>query len=107
MKLQTNRIGYTRYFVEAGLDPLIRLKSTIDVDYEDLKNEPFTEGIPVFNLAYHQQSGYDIHLPVCWPFRCLFFTRIPSLILLKSTPKQPADNIRLNQAGISLALTFL
>ncbi|MCK9326296.1 MAG: PorT family protein [Bacteroidales bacterium] len=107
MKLQTNRIGYTRYFVEAGLDPLIRLKSTIDVDYEDLKNEPFTEGIPVFNLAYHAAVGLRYSFTRLLGFQVSLFYKNTFLDFTKEHAKQPADNIRLNQAGISLALTFL
>jgi hypothetical protein len=107
LKLQTNRIGYTRYFLEAGLDPLFRLKATINAPDQDLKNEPFTNGVPWFNLAYHAAAGFRYSFTRLLGFQVSIFYRNSFLDFTREAPLQPADNIRLNQTGLSLALTFL
>lgn len=107
LKLQTNRIGYTRFFLEAGLDPLFRLRNTINVTNPELKKEPYTEGIPWFNLAYHAAAGFRYSFTRLLGFQASVFYRNSFLDFTKRSPLQPADLIRLNQAGLSLALTFL
>ncbi|MFO7616379.1 MAG: porin family protein [Bacteroidales bacterium] len=107
LKLQTNRIGYTRFFLEAGLDPLFRLKNTINASNPELKKEPYTEGTPWFNLAYHTAIGFRYSFTRLLGFQASIFYRNSFLDFTNRSPLQPADLIRLNQAGISLALTLL
>lgn len=59
LKLRTTEIGYSIYFVELGLDPMLNVKSTANVNRISLSNVGVGQEINLFYLAYHVSAGLE------------------------------------------------
>src|SRR5665647_1442819 len=59
LKLQTNQIGYGRFFTDVGLDPKIVVGSRADIPSLDIKGGNATSELNIFNLSYHIMAGME------------------------------------------------
>ena len=59
LKLRTTEVGYSIFFVELGLDPMINVKSTADVDRFSISKTGVGKEINLFYLAYHVSAGIE------------------------------------------------
>ena len=59
LKLQTTEIGYTTYFAQLGLDPMINVKANADIPSLSLKDIGVGGEIRLFYLAYHIGVGME------------------------------------------------
>jgi hypothetical protein len=62
LKLQTNRIGYGRFFTDVGLDPKIVVGGRADIPSLDIKGGNATSELNTFNLSYHILAGMEYPL---------------------------------------------
>ncbi len=59
IKLQTNRIGYSTFFIDLGLDPKVVIGAKADIPSLNIKSENAMEELRTFNLAYHIIAGIE------------------------------------------------
>ena len=62
LKLQTNQIGYGRFFTDVGLDPKIVVGGRADIPSLDIKGGNATSELNTFNLSYHIMAGMEYPL---------------------------------------------
>ena len=62
LKLQTNQIGYGRFFTDVGLDPKIVVGGRVDIPSLDIKGGNATSELNTFNLSYHIMAGIEYPL---------------------------------------------
>jgi hypothetical protein len=62
LKLQTNQIGYGRFFIDVGLDPKIVVGGRADIPSLDIKGGNATSELNTFNLSYHIMAGMEYPL---------------------------------------------
>ncbi len=59
LKLQTNQIGYVRYFTDLGLDPKIVVSRKADIPSQNITDEDASNELRIFNLSYHVAAGIE------------------------------------------------
>ena len=62
LKLQTNQIGYGRFFTDIGLDPKIIIGGRADIPSLDIKGGNAASELNTFNLSYHIMAGMEYPL---------------------------------------------
>ena len=62
LKLQTNQIGYGRFFTDIGLDPKILVGGRADIPSLDIKGGNASPELNLFNLSYHIMVGMEYPL---------------------------------------------
>ena len=106
LKLVLPEIGYSTWFLEAGLDPMINIKSLIDATDNNIHKVPFGQGVSKFNLAWHIGPGlkYSLGGRVS-----LFFALVYQNTFLDVTAEgeiRKPDNTRINQVGLKMGFVF-
>jgi hypothetical protein len=59
LKLQTNQIGYLRFFTDLGLDPKIVIGGKADIPSLNITDEKASNELRLFNLSYHVTAGIE------------------------------------------------
>lgn len=62
LKLQTNQIGFGRFFTDIGLDPMILIGGRADIPSLDIKGGNAWPELNVFNLSFHVMAGMEYPL---------------------------------------------
>ena len=62
LKLQTNQIGYGRFFTDIGLDPKILIGGRVDIPSLDIKGGNASPELNLFNLSFHIMAGMEYPL---------------------------------------------
>jgi hypothetical protein len=62
LKLQTNQIGYGRFFTDIGLDPKIVVAGRADIPSQNIKEGNAMSELNIFNLSYHVMAGMEYPL---------------------------------------------
>jgi hypothetical protein len=62
LKLQTNQIGYGRFFTDIGLDPKILIGGRVDIPSLDIKGGNASPELNLFNLSFHIVAGMEYPL---------------------------------------------
>jgi hypothetical protein len=62
LKLQTNQIGYGRFFTDVGLDPKIVVGGRADIPSLDIKGGNASPELNTFNLSFHIMAGMEYPL---------------------------------------------
>lgn len=62
LKFESNQIGYTRIFVDLGLDMKVVLSGKIDIPYWEIEKEAAAEELNTFNMGYHIMAGIGYSL---------------------------------------------
>lgn len=62
LKLQTNQIGYGRFFTDIGLDPKILVAGRADIPSLEIKGGNASPELNLFNLSYHIMVGMEYPL---------------------------------------------
>ena len=61
-KLQTNQIGYGRFFTDLGFDPKIVIRGRADIPSLSIKDGNAMPELNIFNLSYHIMAGMEYPL---------------------------------------------
>lgn len=64
IRLQTNQIGYFRYFTDIGFDMRILLKSTVDILANEISNENAAKEVFGMNAGWHIHAGLEYELNI-------------------------------------------
>ena len=62
LKLQTNQIGYGRFFTDIGLDPKIVIGGRADIPSLNIKGGNASPELNIFNLSFHIMAGMEYPL---------------------------------------------
>lgn len=62
LKLRTTEIGYFTYFGEVGLDPMVNIKASADINSLSQKNISVGDEIHLFYMAYHIGAGIEYRI---------------------------------------------
>jgi hypothetical protein len=62
IKLQTNQIGFGRFFTDIGLDPKILVGGRVEIPSLDIKGGNATPELNLFNLSFHIMAGMEYPL---------------------------------------------
>jgi hypothetical protein len=62
LKLQTNQIGYGRFFTDVGLDPKIVVGGRADIPSLNIKGGNASPELNIFNLSFHIMAGMEYPL---------------------------------------------
>jgi hypothetical protein len=62
IKLQTDRIGFGRFFTDIGLDPKILIAGRADIPSLDIKGGNASQELNLFNLSFHVMAGMEYPL---------------------------------------------
>jgi len=62
LKLQTDQIGYGRFFTDVGLDPKIVIGGRVDIPSLDIKGGNASQELNLFNLSFHVMAGMEYPL---------------------------------------------
>ncbi len=62
IKLQTNQIGYGRFFTDVGLDPEIVVGGRADIPSLNIKGGNASPELNIFNLSFHIMAGMEYPL---------------------------------------------
>ena len=62
LKLQTDQIGYGRFFADLGLDPKIVIGGRADIPSLDIKGGNAIQELNLFNLSFHVMAGMEYPL---------------------------------------------
>jgi hypothetical protein len=59
LKLRTTEIGYFTYYADLGLDPMVNVKASADINSLGEKNIGVGDEIRPFYMAYHIGAGFE------------------------------------------------
>jgi hypothetical protein len=62
LKLKTEELGYTTFFLQLGLNPMININARAATEDGTLDDESNRENIQLFNLGYHAGLGVEYRL---------------------------------------------
>jgi hypothetical protein len=62
LKFESNQIGYTRVFVDLGLDTKVVVSGKVDIPSEEIEKEAASEELNTFNIGYHFMAGIGYSL---------------------------------------------
>ena len=62
LKLKTEELGYTTFFLQLGFNPMININSKASTDDGTMDKEDIRENIHLFNLGYHAGIGLEYQL---------------------------------------------
>jgi len=62
IKLQTNQLGYGRFFTDVGIDPKIVIGARADIPSLDIKGGNAANEMNLFNLSFHIMAGMEYPL---------------------------------------------
>jgi hypothetical protein len=106
LKVMMPEVGYSTWFFEAGLDPMYNTKALINATDNNIKNEPFQQGINRLNMAWHSGLGLNYSLGGNLSVQFALIYKNTFLDVTRDTPYRQADNTRVNQVGLRLGLVF-
>jgi hypothetical protein len=62
LKFESDQIGYTRFFVDLGLDAKVVLGGKVDVPSKEIEKEAAADELNLFNIGYHMMAGIEYSL---------------------------------------------
>ncbi|MEZ5069816.1 MAG: porin family protein [Bacteroidales bacterium] len=62
IKLKTEELGYTTFYLKAGFTPMVRINAFASTDDKRLDKEDIEASTPLFNLGYHIGAGVEYTL---------------------------------------------
>jgi hypothetical protein len=62
LKFESDQIGYTRFFVDLGLDAKVVLGGKVDIPSHEIEKEAAADELNLFNIGYHLMAGAEYSL---------------------------------------------
>jgi hypothetical protein len=62
LKLQSNQIGYVRFFTDVGFAPKIVVNRKLDIPSLGISAQDASNEVNMFNLSYHITAGFEYSL---------------------------------------------
>jgi hypothetical protein len=106
LKLQTNHIGYLRFFSDLGLDPKIVVSRKADIPYLRISGENASDELRMFNLSYHIAGGIEYLLGGTTALVLGLHFDNNFLDITKDNGKQPSDNVSHKMLSFRFGINF-
>jgi len=62
LKLQTNQIGYLKFFTDIGLVPKVVINRKVDIPSVNISKQDASDELRMFNMSYHITGGIEYSL---------------------------------------------
>jgi len=62
LKLQTNQIGYLKFFSDLGLVPKVVINRKVDIPSANISKQNASNELRMFNMSYHITGGIEYSL---------------------------------------------
>jgi hypothetical protein len=106
MRFILPEFGYSTFYAELGLDPMLNTRAFINATDNNIQNEPFKNGVGKFNLAWHTGLGLNYSLGGSISLQCSIVYKNTFLDVTRENDIRKADNARINQIGLNMGLVF-
>ncbi|MEA1878990.1 MAG: hypothetical protein U9N86_19265 [Bacteroidota bacterium] len=106
LKLISREIGYSTFFTDFGIDPMLRIRATGDTSDGIHEKDQIIEEVSLFNVAYHSELGVSYSLGNNTSVVLAFFYKNTFLDFTTDNLNKPHDTSRINLAGIKLGFGF-
>jgi hypothetical protein len=106
LKFIMPEIGYSTWFAEVGLDPMINTNAFINATDNNIQKESFKQGVDKFNLAFHTGLGVNYSLGGHLSLQFALVYKNTFLDVTKENDIRKADNARINQVGLRMGIIF-
>jgi hypothetical protein len=106
LKFILPEIGYSTWFAEIGLDPMINTRAFIDATDNNIGKEPFDSGVSKINLAWHTGFGLNYSLGGALSLQLALIYTNTFLDVTRENNIRKADNARINQIGLRMGIVF-
>jgi hypothetical protein len=106
LKFILPQIGYSRWYAEIGLDPMVNTRAFINATDNNIAKEPFQQGVAKYNLAWHTALGLNYSLGNWLSLQFAVVYKNTFLDITRENEIRKADNARINQIGLSVGLKF-
>jgi hypothetical protein len=106
LKLQTNQIGYGRFFTDIGIDPKIVIGGRADIPSLDIKGGNASPELNLFNLSFHIMAGMEYPLSVNNSFIIGIGFEKSLFDITRDNGDQPSNVVIQKMLSIRLGMTF-
>jgi hypothetical protein len=106
LKLQTNQIGYGRFFTDVGLDPKIVIGGRADIPSVDIKGGNAMSELNLFNLTFHIMAGMEYPLAGNNSFIVGFGFDKNLFDITRDNGNQPSNVVIQKMLSFRLGMTF-
>lgn len=106
IKFNMPEIGYSTWFAEIGLDPMLNTRAFINATDNNINKEPFPEGLRKINLAWHTGFGLNYLLGRHRSLQFALMYKNTFMDVTREKDIRKADNVRINEVGIRIGLVF-
>jgi hypothetical protein len=106
LKLQTNQIGYGRFFADIGLDPKVVVGGRADIPSLDIKGGNATPELNTFNLSYHIMAGMEYPLSGSNSFIVGIGFEKDLFDITRDNGDQPSNVVLQKMLSFRLGMTF-
>jgi len=106
LKFIMPEVGYSTWFLEIGVDPMINTSAFINATDNNIENEPFQQGVGKVNLAWHTGLGLNYSLGGNLSLQFAIVYKNTFLDVTRENNIRKADNARINQVGLNIGLVF-
>lgn len=106
LKLQTNPIGFGRFFTDVGLDPKIVVGGRADIPAINIKEGNAMRELNPFNLAFHVIAGMEYPLAGNNSFVVGLGFETNLFDVTKDNGDQPANVVSQKMLSLRLGITF-
>jgi Outer membrane protein beta-barrel domain len=106
LKLQTNQIGYVRFFSDLGLDPKIVISRKADIPSLNVTDLNADNELRTFNMSYHVTAGIEYSLggSTALVFGLNFDNNF--LDITKDNGSQPTDKVSQKMLSFRFGVNF-
>jgi len=106
LKLQSNQIGYIRFFTDIGLDPKFVLGGKVEIPAQNIEKENASAELKDFNLGYHITGGIEYSLGGTTAIVLGLSFDSNFIDITKDNGSQPVDKILHKMLGLRLGVNF-
>lgn len=106
LKLSTNQIGSTKYFVRIGFCPQLNIKAIADASAFNIRDEKINKEINLFNLSYYISGGFEYELAGNTTMLISLFYKNGFVDITENFVDGIIDKSSLKNLGLSIAILF-
>jgi hypothetical protein len=106
LKLQTNQIGYGRFFTDVGLDPKIVVGGRADIPSLNIKGGNAMPELNIFNLSFHLMAGMEYPLTANNYFIVGMGFETNLFDITRDNGDQPSNMVSQKMLSFRIGMTF-
>jgi hypothetical protein len=106
LKLQSNQIGYFRFYTDIGLDPKFVLGGKVEIPSQNIEKENASAELKDFNMGYHVTAGMEYSLGGTTALVLGLNFDSNFIDITQDNGNQPIDKILHKMLGLRLGINF-